>query len=142
LTIEITETALLADPDAALACLTVLHDAGVAVSIDDFGKGQTSLAYLAALPVDELKIDRTFVSRVVVGSTHAAIVSSVIELGHALGLRVVAEGVEELAQHRLVATLGADIAQGFLIARPMPAGDFVMWLGAYSPQHEVIRLIR
>ncbi|MDQ1494542.1 MAG: diguanylate cyclase [Actinomycetota bacterium] len=142
LIVEITETALLGDPDAALKCLRTLHDAGVAISIDDFGQGQTSLAYLAALPVDELKIDRAFVSRVVTEPTHAAIVSSVIELGHALGLRVVAEGVEELAQYRRVAVLGADVAQGYLIAKPMPAGDVVSWLVGHEPRSEVLRLVR
>ncbi|HTC68797.1 MAG TPA: EAL domain-containing protein, partial [Acidothermaceae bacterium] len=94
LTVEITETALFVDPDAARSCLGALHEAGIALSIDDFGQGQTSLAYLAALPVDELKIDRAFVSRVVADRTHAAIVRSIIQLGHTLGLRVVAEGIE------------------------------------------------
>jgi EAL domain-containing protein (putative c-di-GMP-specific phosphodiesterase class I) len=133
LIVEITETALFVDPDAAQTCLTELHDAGVAVSIDDFGQGQTSLAYLAALPVDELKIDRAFVSRVVDDPAHAAIVRSIVQLGHTLGLRVVAEGVETEAEHARVAALGADIAQGYLIARPMAAGAFVDWLGARHP---------
>jgi len=141
LTIEITETALVDDPEAARACLQVLHDAGVSLSIDDFGQGQTSLASLAGLPIDELKIDRGFVARVT-EPAHAAIVSSVIELGHALGLRVVAEGVEELSQYRAVASLGADITQGFLIARPMPASEFLDWLAAYEPREAVVRLVR
>ncbi len=141
LTVEITETALVDDPDAARACLQVLHDAGVTLSIDDFGQGQTSLASLAGLPIDELKIDRGFVSRVT-EPAHAAIVSSVIELGHALGLRVVAEGVEEVAQYRAVASLGADITQGFLVARPMPASEFLDWLSAYEPREAVVRLVR
>jgi diguanylate cyclase (GGDEF)-like protein len=129
LIVEVTETALFVDPDAARLSLGLLHDAGVAISIDDFGQGQTSLAYLAALPVDELKIDRAFVSRVVDDPAHAAIVRSIVQLGHTLGLRVVAEGVETEAEHARVAALGADIAQGYLIARPMAAGAFVDWLG-------------
>jgi diguanylate cyclase (GGDEF)-like protein len=132
LTVEITETALFVDPDAARSCLGALHAAGIALSIDDFGQGQTSLAYLAALPVDELKIDRAFVSRVVADRTHAAIVRSIIQLGHTLGLRVVAEGIERDDEYARVLALGADIAQGFLIARPMPADALVEWLSAYG----------
>jgi len=123
---------LFSDPDAARLCLGTLHDAGIALSIDDFGQGQTSLAYLAALPVDELKIDRAFVSRVVADRTHAAIVRSIIQLGHTLGLRVVAEGIEREAEYARLLALGADIAQGFLIARPMAPDAFVEWLGAHT----------
>jgi diguanylate cyclase (GGDEF)-like protein len=132
LIVEITETALFVDPDAARICLAVLHEAGVLLSIDDFGQGQTSLAYLAALPVDELKIDRAFISRVTGDATHAAIVRAIVQLGHTLGLRVVAEGVEEQAEYAHVVALGADIAQGFLIARPMPASGFVEWLAKHE----------
>jgi EAL domain-containing protein (putative c-di-GMP-specific phosphodiesterase class I) len=132
LTVEITETALLVDPDAALLALQLLHEAGVAVSIDDFGQGQTSLAYLAALPVDELKIDRAFISGVVADPTHAAIVRSVVQLGHSLGLQVVAEGVEDELTYARVAGLGADVVQGYLIARPMMASDFLPWLATRS----------
>jgi len=128
LTVEITETALVTDPDAARACLGTLHDAGIAVSIDDFGQGQTSLAFLAALPVDELKIDRAFISRVVTEPTYAAIVRSIIQLGHSLGMRVVAEGIEQDAEYARLLTLGADVAQGFLIGRPITADAFVEWL--------------
>jgi diguanylate cyclase len=132
LIVEVTETALFLDPDAARSCLTRLHDAGIAVSIDDFGQGQTSLAYLAVLPVDELKIDRSFISRMVADPAHAAIVRSIIQLGHTLGLQVVAEGVETAAEHAHVVGLGADIAQGFLIARPMQAGAVIDWLAAHD----------
>ena len=131
LIVEITETALFVDPDAARSCLGALHEAGIALSIDDFGQGQTSLAYLAALPVDELKIDRAFVSRVVADRTHAAIVRSIIQLGHTLGLRVVAEGIERDDEYARVLALGADIGQGYLIARPMPAHALPEWLRAY-----------
>jgi diguanylate cyclase len=130
LIVEITETALFVDPDAARVSLSTLHDAGIVLSIDDFGQGQTSLAYLAALPVDELKIDRAFVARVVADPTHAAIVRSIIQLGHTLGLRVVAEGIERDSEYSHLRALGADIAQGYLIARPMSATAFVDWLAA------------
>lgn len=131
--VEVTETALVADPDAARRALTALHDAGIAVSIDDFGQGQTSLAYLAALPVDELKIDRAFVARSA-EPTQAAILRSVTQLGHSLGLEVVAEGVED--QHTLdrLAVFGVDVAQGYFIARPMPGAQFLPWLAAQVRQ--------
>ena len=130
LIVEVTETALFVDPDAAKMCLVTLHDAGIAVSIDDFGQGQTSLASLASLPIDELKIDRSFISQMVADPAHAAIVRSIIQLGHTLGLQVVAEGIETDAEHAHVLALGADVAQGFLIARPMQAGLFADWLAA------------
>lgn len=129
LTVEITETALVTDPDAARASLGTLHNAGISLSIDDFGQGQTSLAFLAALPVDELKIDRAFVSRAATEPTYAAVVRAIIQLGHSLGLGVVAEGIETDAEYARLVALGADVAQGFLIARPMAAGAFVEWLG-------------
>jgi len=127
LTVEITETALLIDPDAARDSLQAMHEAGISVSIDDFGQGQTSLAYLASLPVDELKIDRAFVARVCVDPMHEAIVRSVIQLGHGLGMQVVAEGIEDEPTMERLADLGADVGQGYFIARPMRASLFGAW---------------
>jgi EAL domain-containing protein (putative c-di-GMP-specific phosphodiesterase class I) len=132
LTVEITETALLVDPDAARESLQALHDAGMAVSIDDFGQGQTSLSYLASLPVDELKVDRAFVSRICVDPMHDAIVRSVIQLGHSLGLQVVAEGVEDEPTIDRLTELGADVGQGYFIARPMRADVFAGWRAAHA----------
>jgi EAL domain-containing protein (putative c-di-GMP-specific phosphodiesterase class I) len=123
LIIEVTETALLTDPARAARVLTDLAEAGVTISIDDFGRGHTSLGYLSALPVHELKIDRSFVTDMRENPAHAAIVRSIIDLGHNLSMRVVAEGIET---DDVVATLrhyDCDIAQGFLLARPMPAAD-------------------
>jgi diguanylate cyclase (GGDEF)-like protein len=131
LTLEITETALLADPETAAALLTRVSAAGVRVSIDDFGQGQTSLGYLAQLPVHELKIDQKFVTGLPGNTAHAAIVRSMIDLGHNLGLRVVAEGIEDAATLALVTEFGCDVAQGYLLARPMPAGDLPGWLAAH-----------
>jgi EAL domain-containing protein (putative c-di-GMP-specific phosphodiesterase class I) len=111
LTVEITETALVTDPDAARTCLGALHHAGIALSIDDFGQGQTSLAYLAALPVDELKIDRAFIAQIVTEPTYAAVVRSIVQLGHSLGLGVVAEGIERDAECARLISLGADLAR-------------------------------
>jgi predicted signal transduction protein with EAL and GGDEF domain len=128
LIVEITETALLHDPARAAAVLRELHAAGVRVSIDDFGQGQTSLNYLATLPVDELKIDKSFVSDMLTEPAHAAIVRSVVDLGHNLGLTVVAEGVETAPIHLALIDYGCDVAQGYLFARPMPFADLRAWL--------------
>lgn len=117
--LEMTETALLADPDRAAATLTRLHVAGVRISIDDFGAGQTSLGYLATLPVTELKIDKQFVLAMTSDPRNAAIVRSVIELGHSLGFTVTAEGVETQAVLNELTMANCDLVQGYHLARPM-----------------------
>jgi EAL domain-containing protein (putative c-di-GMP-specific phosphodiesterase class I) len=94
---------------------------GVRVSIDDFGTGYSSLSYLKQLPVDELKIDRSFVGSMTVDENQAVIVRSIIDLGHNLGLRVVAEGLEDEATLAQLAALGCDLAQGYYLGRPAPA---------------------
>jgi EAL domain-containing protein (putative c-di-GMP-specific phosphodiesterase class I) len=98
------------------------------VAIDDFGTGYASLAYLADLPVDTLKIDRTFVQGLVARPRHAVIVRSTVELAHNLGLMVVAEGVEDEPTWNALAELGCDQAQGFLLGRPMAAENLASWL--------------
>lgn len=128
LTIEITETALLIDPTRAVSVLSEIEMAGISVSIDDFGIGQTSLGYLSSLPVDELKIDKSFVMDVLDDSAHAAIVRSIVELGHNLSFSVVAEGVETAEILTWLRSVGCDMAQGFYFARPMPVGDLRTWL--------------
>jgi diguanylate cyclase (GGDEF)-like protein len=128
LIVEITETALLVDPARAATVLGELAAAGVTVSIDDFGIGQTSLSYLATLPVGELKIDKSFVMDMLANPTHAAIVASVVDLGHNLNLRVVAEGVEDAAVLDRLRATGCDLAQGYHIARPMPGRALGEWL--------------
>jgi EAL domain-containing protein (putative c-di-GMP-specific phosphodiesterase class I) len=133
LIIEVTETALLADPERAADVLARLADAGVRISLDDFGQGQTSLGYLSALPLHELKIDRSFVADMLDNAAHAAIVRSIIDLGHNLSLRVVAEGVETAEVLARLDDAGCDIAQGFLLARPMPLADLAPWLGTAAP---------
>jgi diguanylate cyclase (GGDEF)-like protein len=132
LVIEVTETALMADPDHAKAVLTQLADHGARISIDDFGQGQTSLGYLSALPIRELKIDRGFVTDMDSNAGHAAIVQSIIDLGHNLGLTVVGEGVETNDVLSCLHSACCDVAQGFLLARPMPAQDLARWLKARS----------
>ncbi len=128
LTIEITETALMLDPARSAIALSRLDAFGVNISLDDFGTGQTSLGYLSSLPVDELKIDKMFVSDLLEDATHAAIVRSIIDLGHNLGLRVVAEGIETTAVLHALQDFGCDIAQGFRLARPMLPDDLPRFL--------------
>jgi EAL domain-containing protein (putative c-di-GMP-specific phosphodiesterase class I) len=127
LTLEITESSVMADPASALGLLNRLRRRGVQLSIDDFGTGYSSLSYLRRLPVQEVKIDRSFVLHMDKDAENAAIVTSILQLAKALDLTVVAEGVEEDAEWRLLAELGCDIAQGYLISRPMPMADFGPW---------------
>jgi EAL domain-containing protein (putative c-di-GMP-specific phosphodiesterase class I) len=128
--LEITESGVMEDPARALDTLTRLHTKGLRLSIDDFGTGYSSLAYLKKLPVKELKIDRSFVMHLVDDADDAAIVRSTIELGHNMGLEVVAEGVERQAEVDLLARLGCDEAQGYFFSRPLPAAAFEEWLHA------------
>ncbi|WP_172892191.1 bifunctional diguanylate cyclase/phosphodiesterase [Jatrophihabitans sp. GAS493] len=130
--LEITETAVLADPPRAVSTLGRLAEAGLRISIDDFGVGQTSLAYLSSMPIAELKIDQAFVFSMSTNAGNASIVSSVIELGHSLGLSVTAEGVETLEHLQRLQRLGCDTIQGFYISRPVPAGEIVAQLAAIN----------
>ena len=132
LTIEITETALLTDPVRAAIALSQLDAFGVKVSLDDFGTGQTSLQYLTSLPIDELKIDMSFVTDMLENPSHAAIVRAIIDLGHNLGLRVVAEGIETRDVFRALHESGCDVAQGFLLSRPMPVDDLPRFFAAVA----------
>jgi diguanylate cyclase (GGDEF)-like protein len=125
LCLEITEGTLLRDMQVAVRHLTELRSFGVRISMDDFGTGYSSLAYLRTLPLDELKIDRSFVTPVADVDSAAAIVESVVRLGHALGLLVVAEGVETAAQLSTLRDLGCDLAQGYYLARPAPASNIL-----------------
>ena len=128
LTLEITESNIMSDTEHALDSLRELADLGVQLSVDDFGTGYSSLSYLQRLPVQELKVDRSFVFNVDTDTNNQAIVRSVIELGHSLGLSVVAEGVEnQLSWNRLV-SLGCDLAQGYFLSRPIPAEAMTSWL--------------
>ena len=130
LRIEITEDALMGDAERALRVVEGLVATGIGVSVDDFGTGYSSLALLKHLPVDELKIDRTFVRDLLTDDADAAIVQSVVDLGGRLGLRTVAEGVEDAATLERIAEYGVTVAQGFHIARPLPAAELERWLGA------------
>jgi diguanylate cyclase (GGDEF)-like protein len=128
LTLELTESGFIEDPNRALSMLNALGALGVNLSIDDFGTGYSSLSHLARMPAHEVKIDRSFVQGLETDGEYAAVVRSAIDMGHSLGMKVVAEGIEtELAADRLRA-LGCDIAQGYLYAKPMPLDQLERWL--------------
>ena len=137
LQLEITESALMADPHRVLSTITRLHRMGVAISLDDFGTGFSSLQHLRRLPLSEVKIDRSFVLGMAAHRGDAAIVRSVIDLAAALDLRVVAEGVEDERTWRLLAAAGCHAAQGWFHARPMPAEDLAAWMARYRPVRPV-----
>ena len=130
LRLEITESAIMAHPDRALVTLSELRAIGVRFSIDDFGTGYSSLAYLNRLPADTMKIDRSFVETLLTDASSRSIVHSVIELGRALGLDVVAEGVEDEATAAALVGLGCGSLQGYGICRPAPASEIERWLNA------------
>jgi EAL domain-containing protein (putative c-di-GMP-specific phosphodiesterase class I) len=125
LVLELTEANVIAEFETCQSVIEDLRDSGVIVSIDDFGAGVTSLAYLRDLAVQELKLDRSFICRVADGHLHRDldIVRSTIELGHALGLRIVAEGIEDTETLDLLTEYGCDVAQGYCISRPKPADE-------------------
>ena len=129
LVLEITESAVMRDPHSAARNMQLLRIAGLRFAMDDFGTGHSSLSQLSLLPLDELKIDRSFVSRAHAEGDAKTIIASTIELAHRLGLKVVAEGVEETEAWNLLRSLGCDYAQGYLISRPLPATDVPSFVG-------------
>lgn len=131
LTLEITETAAVEDSRVADEVLAALDAAGIAISIDDFGTGHSSLVRIARFPIREIKVDRSFVLDI--HNAKLPIVATSVELAHALGLRVVAEGVEDEPTFALLRALGCDIAQGYHLSRPLAPADFAAWLQAASP---------
>jgi diguanylate cyclase (GGDEF)-like protein len=133
LTLEITESALMKDAASALRVLTALKELGVLLAIDDFGTGYSSLSYLQRFPLDILKVDRSFVEGLGVSVESEEIVSAVIRLAHALGLAVVAEGVETAEQLAILQSFDCDLAQGYLFSRPLPATEISTSLGLSIP---------
>jgi EAL domain-containing protein (putative c-di-GMP-specific phosphodiesterase class I) len=123
LELEITESALIADAELAIACCEQWRALGVHIAVDDFGIGYSSLSYLARLPVDRLKLDKSFSQRVTFEKKTAAIVSSVLALGKEMGMAVVAEGVETEEQFAMLERLGCQQVQGYLLAKPLPAAE-------------------
>jgi predicted signal transduction protein with EAL and GGDEF domain len=128
LEVEVTETAVANDLDRTHQTLTELHRLGIRIAIDDFGTGTSSFARLQQLPVDTIKIDKSFVQGLITNENDKVIVRAAIELGHSLGLQVVAEGVEDQATWDALSTLGCDAVQGHLISRPLPAVDLQQWI--------------
>jgi EAL domain-containing protein (putative c-di-GMP-specific phosphodiesterase class I) len=138
LELEITETALIENIDQAIGILQRLRATGVRISIDDFGTGLASLSYLKRLPIDQLKIDISFIRDVLHDPSDAQIVKAIINLGHSLDLEVVAEGVEEVAQRDFLVAAGCDLIQGFLFMPPMDAAAFANYLQRQSSGRPVV----
>ncbi|WP_253907925.1 EAL domain-containing protein [Arthrobacter sp. H20] len=134
LTLEITETSLMVGPETAAKALGALKALGVGLAVDDFGTGYSSLTYLRQFPIDELKIDRTFVSGLGINSGDSAIVASCVQLAHAVGIKAVAEGVETEDQREALIGLNCDLAQGYHYARPLPAAELASWFAMESPE--------
>ena len=143
LSIEVTESSAMSHVKAVIAVLSELSDAGIAISLDDFGVGHSSLAHLKRLPIREVKIDRSFVSGIVDSEEDAAIVRAIIVLAKALGLYVVAEGVETYEQQALLAEMECDAVQGYLIGRPIRASELSRSLSRWIvPKHTFQHFLR
>jgi diguanylate cyclase (GGDEF)-like protein len=137
LKLEITESSIMADPMRAMRVLTELSEMGIALSVDDFGTGYTSLAYLKRLPINEIKIDRSLVTHITTNQSDDVIVKSIVELGRNLGLEVVAEGVEDKATWDRLASFGCDVAQGYYLADPMTPNELVSWMEGAAQQIQI-----
>ena len=120
------------EPERAVVALQELVAVGVAISLDDYGTGYSSLSMLASLPLTELKIDKSFITRMSPGSTHELITASTVDMAHRLGLRVVAEGVETAEVWSMLQSIGCDVGQGYLFRRPSSNDDFTRWLDERS----------
>lgn len=136
--LELTESGMMRDPERAVEVTRALTSAGFALSIDDFGTGYSSLAYLKRFPVHKLKIDISFVRDMLTDRNDLAIVSAIVAMAKSLGLKTLAEGVEEAAQAEHLLALGCDEAQGYYFARPEPAEVFARrWLQSACPSHDL-----
>ncbi len=133
LTLEITESSIMEDVGRAVLVLECLRDIGVRISMDDFGTGHSSLAQLRNIPLHELKIDKSFVMTILDDPQNEAIVRTTIDLAHSLDLEVVAEGVEDEATIRRMATLGCEQAQGYFLSKPVPADELLVWMIDFTP---------
>jgi diguanylate cyclase (GGDEF)-like protein len=141
LTLEVTESSVMADPARAIALLHQLRGLGVRLSVDDFGTGYSSLSYLKSLPVNEVKIDRSFVTHLSSQDNDVAIVRAIVDLGRHLGLEVVAEGVEDQPTWDLLTTMGCDLMQGWHLARAMPTTDLVPWITQRAERRPLLRAL-
>ncbi|OUS31918.1 hypothetical protein A9Q99_02160 [Gammaproteobacteria bacterium 45_16_T64] len=136
--LEITESAVMDNPEHAIEVLESFKALGIDLSIDDFGTGYSSLSQLKSMPVDELKIDKSFILNLPSNKDDQIIVQSTIQLGHNIGLRIVAEGVETIEAWHLLEQWGCDKLQGYFISKPMPAEDFAQWYAQYDPAEHCI----
>jgi diguanylate cyclase len=134
LELEITESALVNDGEGALDVLTSLRQLGVSISVDDFGVGYSSLSQLRRLPIDNLKIDRSFVVEICSNAQDRAIVSAVVTMARSLNMGTIAEGAETKEQLAVLTALGCDFVQGYVLARPMPGDAFIRWAKAFFPE--------
>jgi diguanylate cyclase (GGDEF)-like protein/PAS domain S-box-containing protein len=130
--LEITESVIMSKPEQAINTLSQLRKLGIRLAVDDFGTGYSSLAYLDRLPVDEIKIDKSFVSAMAAAVSRTNIVRASIDLGHSLRLESVAEGVEDARTWEVLAALGCDMAQGYFISPPLPADEVLPWLASWK----------
>ena len=128
LSLEVTESAVMRDPQRSLDSLLALRELGIALAVDDYGTGYSSLATLKSLPVQDLKIDKSFVLQLADNSDDAVIVKSTIELAHNMGLKVIAEGIENARSLSWLKERHCDVAQGYFISRPLPAADLERWM--------------
>jgi len=128
LMLEITETALIRDPQKSKRIMETLRDLGIKLCLDDFGTGWSSIQHLTTFPVQELKIDYVFISKIARGNTDFEVVRSLIALAHTLGLRVTAEGIENSEQWRLLQEIGCDYGQGYYVGSPMEPAELVEYL--------------
>ncbi|OYW87864.1 MAG: hypothetical protein B7Z22_03615, partial [Hyphomonas sp. 32-62-5] len=134
---EITETAVISDPDKALSIIHLFRSTGISISIDDYGAGLSSLSYLKQIPAHELKIDKSFVLEIENGTTDRLMIQSTIELAHALGMLVVAEGVENDKVVGILSDMGADSLQGYHISRPLPLTEALAFLATHNPRRDI-----
>ena len=139
LVLEVTESAIMLEPERAHRALHQLHAMGIRIAIDDFGAGYTSLAQLKHLPVSELKVGKSFIMTMQSDGDNAIIVRSVVELGHNLGLRVVAEGIETADTQSTLTRYHCDVAQGYHLCRPVPAEAFFAWYGERLAKHRIAK---
>ncbi|WP_242402565.1 putative bifunctional diguanylate cyclase/phosphodiesterase [Komagataeibacter kakiaceti] len=135
LTIEITESTMIDNYERTIHMVQTLRDMGVGISMDDFGTGFSSLSSLAGLPVNEMKIDRSFMQGLESIEKVRAVVMAAVRIGQSLGMTVVAEGVEHEDQRRLLAEMDCDVLQGYMFSKPLPPEELNAWLAAYQPSH-------
>jgi len=135
---EVTETATLADPDASLLALRQIRKAGIGISIDDYGTGQSTISYLQRLPIGEIKLDKSFVQSMVTDKSNQVIVKSTIAMAHELGLKIVAEGIEDQQTMDLLMQYGCDIGQGWHISKPVSSEIFTaVWLDSVAEEQRL-----